>query len=173
MGSGSLDFSPSQGLPYPRRGGGRGGARQNKGRDPTQRLSGCSNGPWLNSTVSVMLLVRGSREGNSGAHFLLYLKAKKRREKNILRNFAAVLQVGTTTPTQETNPTRRQDRTPRHHAAAQHHGAQHRGAGRRGGAGHTATVHRAETTGNAQHDTPGRARQKAQRRTTPRSDTPE
>ena len=57
------------------KGGGVGvGARRNKGRDPAQRSSGCSKGPWVNSTVSVMLLVRGGREGNSEAHFSVLKK---------------------------------------------------------------------------------------------------
>ena len=51
----------------PVRGGGV-GARRNKGRDPAQRSSGCSKGPWVNSTVLVMVLVRGGREGNPEAH---------------------------------------------------------------------------------------------------------
>ena len=73
-GRGRHAFSPSQGLPYPRQGGG-GGARRNKGRDPAQRSSGCSKGASVNSTVSVMLLVRGGREGNPGAPVLV-LKRK-------------------------------------------------------------------------------------------------
>ena len=53
----------------PGRGGFGVGARRNKGRDPAQTSSGCSKGPWLNSTVSVMLLlVRGGREGNRAGH---------------------------------------------------------------------------------------------------------
>ena len=71
MGRGRHALSPSQGLPYPRQGGGGVGvgARRNKGRDRAQRSSGCSKGPWVNSTVSVMLLlVRGGREGNPEAH---------------------------------------------------------------------------------------------------------
>ena len=36
-------------------------------------------------------------------NFIFFQKQKKEEKKNILRNFAAVLQVGTTTPTQETN----------------------------------------------------------------------
>ena len=70
IGRGRHAFSRSQGLPYPRQGGGGVGvgARRNKGLDPAQRSSGCSKGPWVNSTVSVMLLVRGGREENPGAH---------------------------------------------------------------------------------------------------------
>ena len=53
----------------PGRGGFGVGARRNKGRDRAQRSSGCSKGPWVNSTVSVMLLlVRGGKEGNPEAH---------------------------------------------------------------------------------------------------------
>ena len=53
----------------PGRGAGREvGAGRNKGPDPAQRSSGCSKGPWVNSTVSVMLLVRGGRERNPEVH---------------------------------------------------------------------------------------------------------
>ena len=37
-------------------------AGRKKGRVPAQRLSGCSNGQWVNSTVSVMLLVRSGKK---------------------------------------------------------------------------------------------------------------
>ena len=51
----------------PGRGGFGVGARRNKGRDPAQRTSGCSKSPWVNSMVSIMLLVRGGRDGNPDA----------------------------------------------------------------------------------------------------------
>ena len=63
VGRGRQAFSPSQGLPYPRQGGGVGfGARRNEGRDAAQRSSGCSNGPWVTSVVSLVLLGATGKE---------------------------------------------------------------------------------------------------------------
>ena len=64
-----------------------------------------------------------ARECVGSCIILCYFQKQKEEEKNILRNFAAVFEVG--------------------------------------------------TTGNAQHVAPGRTRQRAQRRTTQRSDTPQ